>query len=157
MKVARLYLFISLILLTLSAPLSASESSAKRTYTVGIVPQFDSRKIHTIWRPILDEIQAKTGYRFVLRGSPSIPNFEREFLNGAFDFAYMNPYHVIKGYENQGYVPLVRDHQQSLYGIIVVRADSPIKTAKELDDKIIALSLCGGLNGSHIRSGIRFR
>jgi phosphonate transport system substrate-binding protein len=115
---------------------------------VGIVPQFDSRKIHAIWRPVLDELQAKTGYRFVLRGSPSIPDFEREFLNGAFDFAYMNPYHVIKGYENQGYVPLIRDHQQSLQGIIVVREDSPMTSVKELDGKVIACPSANALGAS---------
>jgi phosphonate transport system substrate-binding protein len=148
MKVARLCLFFLLLLLTLSTQLSASESTAKLTYTIGIVPQFDSRKIHAIWRPILDELQAKTGYRFVLTGSPSIPDFEREFLNGAFDFAYMNPYHAIKGFENQGYTPLVRDHQQSLQGIIVVPVDSPVTSVKELDGKVIAFPSANALGAS---------
>lgn len=141
-------MFFALLLLTLSAQLSASESTSKHTYTVGIVPQFDSRKIHAIWQPILDELQAQTGYEFILRGSPSIPDFEREFNNGTFDFAYMNPYHVIKGYESQGYVPLVRDHQRSLHGILVVREDSPVMSVKDLHDKEIAFPSANALGAS---------
>ncbi len=148
MKITRQCLLFSWLLFTLSFQLSASESASQITYTVGIVPQFDSRKIHAIWGPILDELEAKTGYKFVLRGSPSIPDFEREFLNGAFDFAYMNPYHVLIGYETQGYVPLVRDHQRSLQGVVVVRSDSPVTSVKELHDKEIAFPSANALGAS---------
>ncbi len=112
-----------------------SHAHERHTYTVGVVPQFDIRRIHAIWRPILNELEERTGHHFVLRGSATIPAFEKEFSTGNFDFAYMNPYHVVIASRDQGYVPLVRDVGRKLYGIIVVRKDSPIKSVAELDGK----------------------
>ncbi|MCK4952060.1 MAG: phosphate/phosphite/phosphonate ABC transporter substrate-binding protein [Gammaproteobacteria bacterium] len=110
----------------------------RHTYTVGVVPQFDIRRIHAIWRPILNELGNRTGHNFVLRGSATIPSFEKEFSTGNFDFAYMNPYHVVIASRDQGYIPLIRDVGRKLYGIIVVRKDSPIKSVAELDGKKVA-------------------
>lgn len=115
-----------------------NRSQEKHTYTVGVVPQFDIRRIHAIWRPILNELESRTGYHFVLRGSATIPAFEKEFSAGAFDFAYMNPYHITIASRDQEYIPLVKDVGRKLYGIIVVRKDSPIKSVTDLEGKTIA-------------------
>ncbi len=100
---------------------------------MGIVPQFDSRTIHDIWTPILAQLQTRTGLRFVLVGSPSIPEFEKKFEQQEFDFAYMNPYHAVIAASH--YVPLVRDVTTQLQGIIVVHNDSPIKKLSDLQGK----------------------
>ncbi|MDH5434266.1 MAG: phosphate/phosphite/phosphonate ABC transporter substrate-binding protein [Gammaproteobacteria bacterium] len=126
--------FISL----LSSYSSHSPAKEKHVFTVGVVPQFETKKLHRIWRPILDKLEQKTGYKFKLLGSPSISGFEKEFLVGKFDFAYMNPYHLAWSHKTIGYVPLVRDIKRSLYGVLVVRKDSPIKTPFELDGKKVA-------------------
>lgn len=39
-----------------------------RVYSVGIVPQFEVRRMHQIWRPILDQVEDKTGVRFIIKG-----------------------------------------------------------------------------------------
>ena len=66
--------------------LNASPLSAQ-TYTFGIVPQFEARKLARIWEPIISEIEKRTGYDFEIVGSPRIPEFETSFMNGEFDFA----------------------------------------------------------------------
>ena len=128
-----------LFLLALAAPGYASaERSTSQTYSVGIVPQFDIRKIHTIWRPILETLEAHTGLELRLESKPTIPEFELALANGEFDFAYMNPYIAITIGQSQGYIPLARDHGASLYGILVVKKDNPIQDLKKLEGQTIA-------------------
>lgn len=108
-------------------------------FTVGVVPQFDSREIENIWQPVLKEISQRTGITLELRASPSIPEFEKEFQQGAYHFAYMNPYHAVVANQMQGYQPILRDTSNQLKGIIVVRKDNPITNVKQLDGKLIAM------------------
>jgi len=125
-------------------------ASKSVTYTFGVVPQFDARHTHRVWRPLLTELEQRTGLKFRLVGSSSIPNFESQFLAGEFDFAYMNPYHVLKASMSQSYVPLVRDIGRSLYGVVVVRKDSPIRDMKELANKLVAFPSPNALGASLI-------
>lgn len=118
------------------------------TYTVGVVPQFTAKEIHAIWRPLLDVLEQRTGLRFKLVGSPTIPAFEKEFSAGQFDFSYMNPYHAAQAERTQGYIPLVRDVGESLNGIVVVRKDSPIRDVRELDGKTVAFPAPNALGAS---------
>ena len=138
-------IFLFTLLFTLTAAVAVAQD---REYTVGIVPQFEARKLHAIWRPILDSIEQEAGVRLTLRGSPSIPEFEREFSQGLFDFAYMNPFHLIMANDTAGYIPLVRDHGRLLYGILVVRKDSRITTPAELNGKPAAFPAPNALGAS---------
>ena len=117
-------------------------------YTFGVVPQFEARKIHAIWKPILNELTAKTGITFKLVGTGTIPSFEHSFEQGKYDFAYMNPWHSITAFEKAGYVPLVRDGSRQLVGILVVRKDSGIKNISALNDEIIAFPAPNALGAS---------
>ena len=75
-------------------------------------------------------------------------DLEAKLANGDFDFAYMNPYHALVAGRDQGYVPLVRDGGRSLYGILVVRKDSPIQDVKDLDGAEIAFPAPNALGAS---------
>lgn len=119
-----------------------------KVYTVGVVPQFEARRIALIWQPILDEVSKRSGLKLELKASPNIPDFETQFSAGEFDFAYMNPYHAILANEKQGYTPLLRDNGRSLFGIIVVKKDSPIQSVKELDGKTVAFPAPNALGAS---------
>jgi len=140
-------LLIILFLSFLSLP-GAVVAAQTPTYTVGVVPQFTAQRIYKIWRPILDELERCTQLKFKLKGSPSIPEFEHQLLAGKFDFAYMNPYHFLLANRKQGYLPLLRDHGKMLSGILVVRKDSPFKTIKDLNGKILAFPAPNALGAS---------
>ncbi|HHJ80801.1 MAG TPA: phosphate/phosphite/phosphonate ABC transporter substrate-binding protein [Candidatus Tenderia electrophaga] len=116
---------------------SVADASAK-VLTVGVVPQFDISRIQTIWRPILDEMEKRTGLKFVLSGAATIPAFERDLIQGEYDLAYINPYQVVRVGERQGYQPLVRDVSQNLYGIVVVPSNSPIQSVEQLKNQVVA-------------------
>lgn len=131
-------------------------SGGKKIYVIGVVPQFGALRTNNVWVPILQELEKETGLRFELKGSPTIPDFEQEFLSGAFDFAYMNPYHILPAHQSQGYSPLVRDIGRSLYGVLVVLKDSPIKEVKDLDGSKIAFPAPNALGASlMIRADLR--
>ena len=132
-KMRHLTTLCSLVLLQLSTTVSADN-----IYSVGIVPQFEARRINEIWTPILKEVSKLSGVQLKLQASPNIPAFEKQFTTGEFDFAYMNPYHAIIANKNQGYIPLLRDNGRSLFGIIVVKKDSPTQSVSELDGKTVA-------------------
>lgn len=119
-----------------------------RIYTIGIVPQFETRKIQNIWKPIIDELEQRTGLLFDLQGTPSIPVFEKEFISGKFDFAYMNPYHVLIANSSQGYIPMLREHSRQLQGVLVIRKDSGIKDVKDLDGKVLVFPSPNALGAS---------
>ncbi len=127
-----------------------SEVFAETTYTLGVVPQFDARRTQKIWTPILKRLEDETGLSFKLAGSPNIPEFEKDFTAGKYDIAYMNPYHLIVANESQGYTPIVRDIGRKLYGIIVVKKDSPITKIEQLDGKLIALPAPNALGAALI-------
>ena len=143
----RKYIFISLLLSTsfFSTQLLADK---ERVYTIGVVPQFEIRHIRKIWNPIIAEIEKNTGIKLKLVGSPTIPDFEREFNSGRFDFAYMNPYHMLLAKKSQGYIPLIKDNGRKLHGILTVRSDSKIKSVKELDGKKVAFPAPNALGAS---------
>lgn len=136
------FLFPGMISVAVAAPKGAEGNP----YTVGIVPQFDARRLHATWRPILDALTVQTGLHFALKGSSSIPAFEREVLAGDFDFAYMNPYQMLLAHER--YSPLVRDVGKSLYGILVVHKESPLKDIEDLRGERVAFPAPNALGAS---------
>jgi len=136
-----------LALLCLLAPINI-QAENKHVYSIGIVPQFEIRHLRKIWNPILTEIKKNTGIELKLVGSPTIPDFEKEFNRGHFDFAYMNPYHMLLAQRSQSYIPLIRDTGRKLHGILVVRKDSDIKSIKDLEGKKIAFPAPNALGAS---------
>lgn len=112
---------------------SESDANASNSFSLGIIPQQSAKEIHSLWRPLTKYIQQQTNYPFYLHGSPNIPAFEDSLFTGKFDLAYVNPRTYIEANKHVGYLPLVREGQKKLQGIIVVAKDSPHKTLKDLN------------------------
>lgn len=146
---AAVILVIFLVLSALTTTVFAQDvNGEEHVYRIGVVPQFEQRKLFRIWIPILQELEARTGLRFEVVGSELIPDFEKLFLAGEFDFAYMNPYHVVSANNVQGYLPLVCDGSRTLQGILVVRKDSPITSIEELKGQTVAFPSANALGAS---------
>ncbi len=147
------------ILLTL---LATASFSAGQTYTLSVVPQFTPVDIGLRWTPLLQRLEAETGYGFQLRLVDKIPRFETDFQSGAPDLLYLNPYHMVMAAKSQGYLPLVRG-SDPLQGILVVDKTSPIKRLEDLDGKLLAFPAPNAFGASlYLRAlliekaGIRF-
>ena len=143
-QVRNLLVFGQLFLLCCFAPALAAQQS----FSIGVVPQFEARKIHQIWGPILQALESRTGHRFELVGSPTIPEFEVEFLEGKFDFVYMNPYHLIMANDAHGYQPIVRDIGRQLFGVLVTDKQGGISDVRQLAGKTIAFPAPNALGAS---------
>ena len=106
-------------------------------YKIGVVPQWGAVRLAEIWQPLVTYLSDETGLNLKLEPTFSIPNFEKGFGEGDYDFAYMNPYHFVCAQRDQGYIPLVRDHNKQLTGILVAANGSKIKTVEDLEGQRI--------------------
>lgn len=130
-----------------SAVAAEPAAAAAMTYSFGVVPQFEQRKLYASWKPIVDDLERRTGLHFNLVTTLKVQDFEKAFARGEFDFVYVNPYHVVRVRESQGYIPLVAD-KVPLRGIVVVRKDGPIKTVADLNGKTVAFPSANALGSS---------
>jgi phosphonate transport system substrate-binding protein len=88
--------------------------------------------------PLIEQVSRSSGIQLDLRFYRSIPDFEKDFLKGKPDFVYLNPYHAVMARKAQGYIPLIRDSENPLIGILVVRRDSPVAGIRDLNEKKLA-------------------
>ncbi|MDX1483749.1 MAG: phosphate/phosphite/phosphonate ABC transporter substrate-binding protein [Alphaproteobacteria bacterium] len=144
--------WIALAAAALGTCVGLAEGSAKAgettEYSWGVVPQFAPARLIAAWRPILDRVGDRTGFRFRLVGAPQIPNFEVSFMEGRFDFAYMNPLHAMFAMRRGLYLPLVRDRGKTLQGILVVRRDGAIRSVEDLREARVAYPAPNALGAS---------
>lgn len=145
-----LFLKLAMMMFLVILPAERAAAAEAGRYVVGVVPQFEARKLHKIWTPILKEIEKRSGIALTFKGVRDIPAFEQGLSRGEYDFAYMNPYHLIVANQEQGYLPLVRDVGRRLYGIIVVAKNSPIQRIADLDGKIVAFPAPNALGAALI-------
>jgi phosphonate transport system substrate-binding protein len=115
------------------------EQNTTKVYTFDVVPQHTAAKIYTTWSPLLQRVGQEAGLCFELRVAATIPEFEQKLLKGEPEFVFLNPYHAVLANQKKKYQPLLADSEDLLTGILVVRADSPIKNLDELKGKNIAL------------------
>ena len=127
--------------------------AAEKVFKVGIVPQYDQRQLFRNWKPLLHELEKSTGLKFELIVSQKIPAFEKQFLSGFYDIAYVNPYHVLKANAVQGYIPVVRD-SRNLKGVLVVNNNSPVNDVNSLQNSTIAFPSPNSLGASLLMRSI---
>ena len=139
-SVQRLIAVFSFALIASSATQAAclGEQNTTKTYTFDVVPQLTAAKIYTTWSPLLQRVGQDAGLCFELRVSATIPEFEQKLLKGEPEFVFLNPYHAVLANQKKKYQPLLADSEDLLTGILVVRADSPIKSLDELKGKNIS-------------------
>ena len=134
-------LICAVFFLVTSAPLlavAADGSGSGEILTFGVVPQQSASKLAQLWVPVLGYLARGTGLDIKFRTAPDIPEFERRVAAGAYDVAYMNPYHYTVFSQEPGYRAFAKTKGQLLKGILVVRKDSPIRSPAELAGATLA-------------------
>lgn len=121
--------------LLLAAPASAAEN-APQTYTFGVLPQMKADKLEAAWKPFLAEVSKRSGVALTYQTMPSLNEFEDKAIEGAYDFAFLNPFnYAFMG--GDPYSAFAREDAM-LKGIIVTAKDSPLKNLADLKDKRVA-------------------
>ncbi|WP_119396390.1 phosphate/phosphite/phosphonate ABC transporter substrate-binding protein [Salinibius halmophilus] len=108
------------------------------TFTFGIVPQQSAQVLAEKWTPIFKYLSEQTGDTYQFKTAADIPAFERELIEGAYDFAYMNPYHYTVFSQHPGYRAFAKQANKSIRGIVVVANNSPAQSLADLANQTLA-------------------
>ncbi|VEB42173.1 phosphate/phosphite/phosphonate ABC transporters, periplasmic binding protein [Chromobacterium violaceum] len=106
---------------------------------VGVVPQQSALSLAQAWGPLLQYLGAQCAMELRFETAPDIPAFEQRVAAGSYDLVYVNPLHYVQFHEKPGYLPLAREKDRKLVGLIVVRGDSPVTEVRQLDGMDLAL------------------
>lgn len=134
----RILFFVTLGLPFGHTPAALADEHSPASLTFGVVPQQASEKLARDWVPVMALLSEHLGRRIRFATAPTIPEFERRLDAGAYDIAYMNPYHFIKAHQKPGYRALARQSNHQLRGIIVVSRDLTVESVAELAGQKVA-------------------
>lgn len=127
------------ILWTFAAPPSpAKAAEAEPIILFGIVPQQSATRLAQVWIPVMNRLSQETGLNIRFATTKDIPTFEKCLAKGAYELAYMNPYHYTVFHKRSGYQAFAHQADKRLQGLIVVRTDSPARGLADLDGQSVA-------------------
>jgi len=126
------------ILLIIILTLPSFNTLAQKTLVLARAPQLSPELISKTWTPFVEYLSENTGLPIKLKVYFTREEFESDLKKGKVDLYYGNPGYGVIGHVKHGYIPLIRSDRKLLEGIIVVRADSKIKSIAELEGKIIS-------------------
>ncbi|MEO0398947.1 MAG: phosphate/phosphite/phosphonate ABC transporter substrate-binding protein [Pseudomonadota bacterium] len=106
--------------------------------SVGIVPQQSASRLAAMWVPVLKEWSMKSGHHLQFATAKDIPTFEACLTIGAYDIAYMNPYHYTVFHEASGYEAFAKQSDKQLKGLLVAHHDSEISKLSDLEGVEVA-------------------
>ncbi|MHC8510251.1 MAG: phosphate/phosphite/phosphonate ABC transporter substrate-binding protein [Rhodospirillales bacterium] len=112
--------------------------AAGGVYTFGVVPQQSAMRLVQLWGPVMNYLSRETGLTLRFKTEKNIPAFEMALAGGAYDFAYMNPYHFTVFNRAPGYRALAHQADKRLKGVITVRKDSPAQSLSDLAGETLA-------------------
>lgn len=153
------YILLLLILCWLPISIQAQQT----VYKLAVVPQHNPLLIYRYWRPIVEQLEKDMGVRIEIQTYKSFEDFINALQKGEPDFSYLSPYHLVLARQRQNYIPLLRDADKQLVGLVVVSKDSPVKDINELNGKVIAFPSANAFAASlylrawlHDKVGINF-
>ena len=131
----------ALLFLGLTSGVQATGAEAWKTDGVGlrfgVVPQQAPGELARRWTPFMAYLSRVLNYPVQFETAKDIPTFERRLAAGAYDVAYMNPYHYTVFSRTPGYRVFAAENKR-LHGILVVAKDSPLKTRADLHGRALA-------------------
>ncbi len=116
----------------------SSVSAEDQKVTMGIVPQQSATRLAMNWVPFMTEVGIRSGIKINFATAKDIPTFEECLATGAYDMAYMNPYHYTEFSIDPGYVAFSHQRGKRLKGILVTKKDSLVTELSDLEARDIA-------------------
>jgi phosphonate transport system substrate-binding protein len=133
--------FISIMVMThtgFAAQSSTQQSNSVQKLVFGIVPQQSATQLAKNWLPLMTALSDRLQIPVQFATAKDIPTFEACLAKGAYDIAYMNPYHYIVFHDLSGYEAIAHRSDKKLNGIMVARKDSPIQKLEDITNASIA-------------------
>lgn len=132
--------FVLFLLLTaLALPMTSLAAELK----FGLLPRVSEKEMKEGFAPLAAYLEKELGVTVTLVIPKDFDTWSKEAKAGAYDLAYANPYlYVAVKKDVKDALPLViasePDSGTELFGTIIVKKDSPIKTIADLKGKTIA-------------------
>lgn len=117
---------------------TADAAEAEQNILFGIVPQQSATRLAQVWIPVMNRLSQETGLKIRFATTKDIPTFEKCLAKGAYELAYMNPYHYTVFHKKSGYQAFAHQAEKRLQGLIVVKADSTAQQLADLDGQKFA-------------------
>ncbi|WP_218940241.1 phosphate/phosphite/phosphonate ABC transporter substrate-binding protein [Denitrobaculum tricleocarpae] len=130
-------LIAAVLQITLSTVGTAAADS-RESFVFGIVPQQSASRLAQAWVPFMERLSDVSGYRIEFATAKDIPTFEACLAKGAYDIAYMNPYHYTVFHDLAGYQAIARVRDKRLRGILVARKDASLENLEHLSGNAVA-------------------
>lgn len=127
---------------------SSAGAATSDALLFGVVPQQSATRLAQIWVPLLKRLSEDTGLNIKFTTTKDIPTFEKCVASGAYELAYMNPYHYVLFSQSPGYVAFAKQTEKKLRGLIVVRKDSAAHNLRDLADAKFAFPSPGAFGAS---------
>jgi len=112
--------------------------AADKSILFGVVPQQSASRLARVWVPVTQYLSDKLGRSIEFATAKDIPTFESCLAKGAYDIAYMNPYHYVVFHDETGYEAIARQKDRKLKGLLVTRKDRPKADLTQLQGAKIA-------------------
>jgi len=117
-------------------------TSAKETFVIGLIPEQNIFKQIERYEPLAGYLSEKIGLRVQLKVLPRYGNIIDNYVSEGMDGAFFGSFTYVLAHSKLGLEVLVRpvadDGTSTYHGLIFVRNDSGIKTAKDMEGKIFA-------------------
>lgn len=117
---------------------ASPSAAAENSLTLGVVPQQSKSRLVQVWVPLTQYLSEQLGVPVGFATAKDIPTFEACLAKGAYDIAYMNPYHYVVFHDAPGYEAIVRQKGKMLQGLMVTRKDRPKSGLMDLQNAKLA-------------------
>lgn len=137
-------------------------TSTAAEYRISMLPLFGADEINSRLRPLAEYLSAETGLKITPIQVADFDQYAQQLTSGAIHIGYENPYVYVKNSATHEAVAMASTGEQGFQfrGIIITRANSPIRSLAALKGKKIAIvsqSSTGGFlsqNYSLAKNGI---
>lgn len=110
---------------------------AASTLEFGLPPYISTRTLMALFKPLAVHLEQRLKQPVMLVTAPNITQFDDRLLESQYDIAIASPHTVRRVQRDQTYEPLLR-FTVDLYGVLLVRADSPYQSPRDLAGLAIA-------------------
>ena len=114
-----------------------STQAADAPLQMGVFPYLPQSKLQELFEPIAADFEKLFGKKVTLSSRSEYDTFTEALKRQEFDIALIHPFDYPEAHDRHGYLPVAR-RKEELKGLILVNADSPLKTLQELKGKTIA-------------------
>jgi len=125
-----------LLLCVMLTPVVASAG-----YKLSMLPRYSTDEIHKRIVPIADYLSKATGLQIDPVVVSTFDQYQKQLIGGAIQVGYENPYIYVLASKAHEVIALAEKERSGtrFRGIIITRADSPIKTLEDLRGKSISI------------------